>query len=269
MKMLPIIKWELSERKTAILWWSVSAIILVTVLMLVYPSIRDQAEQLNKVLNQLPAGLRQLKTGGTQVDVASPVGYLNSQLYYATLPIILIILAVQRGSGLIGRDERDHTLELLLARPVKRSTLLVGKAISGLLELFIVITLTTLAVIGLAKLVKMDISTFRIVITSLYTYAFCASFGAIAYALTAAGRFTKRASTAIAILLSFGGYILTSLQGLTHYMQAPAKFAPYHYFSPDKTLQGQGVKGLNIYLIGIFIVTVVLAYTGFRNRDVE
>ncbi|HET7320269.1 MAG TPA: ABC transporter permease subunit [Candidatus Saccharimonadales bacterium] len=267
--MLPIIKWELSQRKMAILWWSVSAVVLVTVLMLVYPSIRDQAEQLNKVLNQLPSGLRQLKTGGTNVDVASPVGYLNSQLYYATLPIVLIILAIQRGSGLIGKDEQDHTIELLLARPVRRSVLLLGKAISGLLEVLAVTAVVTLAILGLAKLVKMDIGTSRVLITSLYTFAFCASFGAIAFALTAADRLTKRASTAIAILLSFGGYILASLQNLSHYMKTPAKFAPYHYFVPDKTLQGQGVTGLNIYLIGIFIITIVLAYTSFRSRDIE
>src|SRR4051812_24068703 len=122
--MIPVIKWELHQRKMSILWWTVGIVVLIAVLMLVYPSIRDQADQLNKVLNQLPAGLRDLKTGSSSVDVASPVGYLNSQLYYVTLPLLLIILAITRGSALLGKDEQDHTLELLLSRPISRGKLL-------------------------------------------------------------------------------------------------------------------------------------------------
>ncbi|HSX36901.1 MAG TPA: ABC transporter permease subunit [Patescibacteria group bacterium] len=267
--MKTIILWELRQRRTSILWWTLSAVVLVAVLLLVYPSIRDQATQLNKVLNQLPAGLRQLKTGGTQVDVASPVGYLNSQLYYATLPILLIILAVGRGSNLIGRDEQDHTLELLLARPISRGKVLLAKALSGMLETLIVISVVTLAIMVLAKPVKLDIASMRLVVTSLYTWLFCLSFGAIAFALTAAGRLTKRSSTGIAVFVAFGGYILASLSGLTHYLVNPAKLAPYHYFAPDKILQGQHATGLNIYLVGVFVLTIFVSYTGFRSRDIE
>src|ERR1700760_3853975 len=117
--MIPTITWELQQRKFAILWWTLGSVILCVVIMALYPSIRDQAHQLNQVINQLPQGLRELKTGGANsVNVADPVAFLNSQLFYATLPILWIILAITRAGSVLGRDEQNHTLELLLARPV-------------------------------------------------------------------------------------------------------------------------------------------------------
>lgn len=266
--MRPVLAWELRSRRTSIFWWVFATVVLIAVLLLVYPSIRDQATQLNKVLNQLPAGLRTLKTGSSDVDIASPIGYLNSQLYYVTLPLLFIILAISRGSGLLGRDEQDRTLELLLARPLSRGRLLLAKAAAGVMELFIVAAVATAVTIGLARAVNMGIGTGVLVVTSLYTFLFALSFGAIAFALTAAGRFGKRMSTGIAVVVSFGGYILASLSGLTHYLVNPAKLAPYHYFVPEQLLKGQGAAGLDIYLAGVFILTILVAYSGFRSRDI-
>src|SRR5580765_339000 len=133
--MIPTLLWELRQRKSAITWWTIGSVVLAVVIVCLYPSIRDQANQLNQVMNQLPPGLRELKTGGsTSVNVADPVQFLNSQLFYATLPILWIILAITRGGAVVGRDEQNHTLELLLARPVSRAAVLTAKALSLLVE---------------------------------------------------------------------------------------------------------------------------------------
>lgn len=268
--MLPIIKWELKSRKTAIFWWTLSAVAIASLILLIYPPLKHQADQFNKVINQLPDGIRQLKAGGSgKVDVANPVDFLNSQLYYITLPILFIILTITRGSALLGRDERDHTLELLLARPLSRGRLLLGKALAGVLETFVVAAVSTLATIVLAKVVGMDIAVGRVAATGLYTWLFCLNFGAIAFALSATSRVTKGASTAIAVLLSFGSYLLVSLSGLNQTIADAAKFLPYHFFTPEKILRGQHVTSLNIYLVAILVATIVIAYTGFRHRDIE
>ena len=268
--MLPIIRWELKSRKTAIFWWTFSAVAIAAVILLIYPPLKHQADQFNKVINQLPDGIRQLKAGGSgKVNVADPVDFLNSQLYYITLPILFIILTITRGAALLGRDEKDHTLELLLARPVSRGRLLLGKAWAGVLETLFIAAVSTLATLVLAKAVGMEIASARVIAAGLYTWLFCLSFGAIAFALTAAGRLTKSASTAVAVLLSFGSYLLVSLSGLNQTIADVAKFLPYHFFAPEKILRGEHVSSLNIYLIAVFIATIIIAYTGFRHRDIE
>ncbi|HVI60785.1 MAG TPA: ABC transporter permease subunit [Candidatus Saccharimonadales bacterium] len=261
--------WELRHRRFALLWWTLGSVLLTVLIMLLYPSIRDQANQLNQVINQLPPGLRELKTGGSaSVNMADPVAFLNSQLFYATLPIIWIILAVTRGSGVLGRDESDHTLELLLARPLSRGRLLLAKALSLLTEFVVVAGATLLAILILAPRLDMHVSSGRLVTATAYTAAFALSFGLIAFTLQAASQATRRAAGTVAVFIGFGGYVIASLSGLTDWLAGPAKLAPYHYFTPDKILQGHAVNGLDIYLVGVLVLAVVLSYFGFRRRDI-
>jgi ABC-2 type transport system permease protein len=268
--MLAIWRWELRQRRYAILWWTLGSVLLTVLIMALYPSIRDKATDLNQVINQLPQGLRELKTGGSNsVNVADPVAFLNSQIFYATLPIIWIILAVTRGSSILGRDEQNNTLELTLARPVSRGRILVAKALGLVTEFIIVGTITLLAVILFCPLLGLHVGTSRLIFATVYTAGFSLSFGLIAFALQAAGSFTRRLSSVIAVILGFGGYLIASLSGLTNWLKIPAKLAPYHYFAPDKILAGQPVHGLNLYLAGVLLFTILMSYFGFRRRDIN
>jgi ABC-2 type transport system permease protein len=268
--MIPSLLWELRQRRAAILWWTIGSVVLTCAILFLYPSIRDQANQLNNVINQLPQGLRELKTGGSSsVNVADPIQFLNSQLFYATLPILWIILAINRGAGVLGKDEQNHTLELLLARPISRSTVLLSKALSLVAEFVVVAGATLLAIVVFAPMFSLHIGTAHLTLATLYTAAFSLSFGLIAFALQAASSLTRRAATAIAVVLGVGGYLLASLSGLTDWLRGPAKLAPYHYFAPDKVMHGQTVMGLNIYLLGTFIFVVAVSYLGFRRRDIS
>lgn len=267
--MIDVIIWELKRRRTALFWWCVGSAVLSGMILLLFPSIRDQAHQLNQVINQLPQGVRELKTGGSNsVDVANPVQFLNSQLFYATLPILWIILAITRGGSVLGREEQSHTLELLLARPISRSRLLAAKGSALVLEMIIVGSAVLLTVLVLSPSVQLHIATGRLVAATAYTAAFCLSFGLIAFALQAASRLTRRAAVSVAVLIGFGGYVLTSLSGLTDWLKTPAKFAPFHYFAPDKILLGHSVVGLDIYLIGTLVLCSLIAWLGFRRRDI-
>ncbi len=267
--MKPVILWELKQRKTSLFWWTVSTVGIIAMLLLIYPSIHNQADQLNKVLNQLPATIKDLKTGGSEVNITSPVGYLHSQLYYITLPLILIIMSVGLGSSLLARDEQNHTLELLLARPISRGKLLAAKAISGLVQVIFVGVVSAMATILLARVVDLQISTTYLLMASLYATLFSISFGAIAFSLTAFSNATRRTSTAIAVAIAFGGYLLASLSGLSHYIETPAKLLPYHYYTPTQTLEGHPSLGLNVYLVGVTVLACFVSWLGFRHRDIN
>jgi ABC-2 type transport system permease protein len=268
--MIVTILWELRQRRTALLWWTVGSIVMSAVILMLYPSIRDKANDLNNALNQLPSGIRQLKTGGSdQVNVADPVSFLNSQLFYATLPILWIILAVTRGSAILGREEQSHTLELLLARPISRGALIAAKALSLVTEFVVVGGAALLTITLLAPGFNLHIGAGHLALATLYTAVFSLSFGFIAFTLQAASSLTRRSASAVAVLIGFGGYLLTSLGGLTNWLEQPAKLAPYHYFTPDKIMHGQSVMGLNIYLLGVLVFTIAVSYLGFRRRDIQ
>ena len=269
--MKDVIFWELRQRRKAIFWWTVGSIIMTVTILALFPSIRDKAADMNQVLNQMPKELRGLKTGGAaKVDVGDPAQFLNSQLFYITLPMIWIILAITRGAGILGREEQSHTLELLLARPIARGTLLAAKAIAFCLELALVTGMTWLVIALLCPVFDLHIGTARLTLATLYTGVFSLSYGYIAFVLQATSILTKRAAVAIAAAIGFGGYIIASLSSLTDWLEKPVKLIPYHYFDMLKVLEGHTVAaGLIVYLLLVFVGGSLLAYFGFRRRDIE
>ena len=264
--MIPIIRWELTRRRNYLLWWCLGVASLVTMLMLVYPSIHHEAAQLSQVYSQLPDSVRGLRGGNS--DITSPIGYLNGELYYITLPLLLIIMTVTLGSSILTRDEQDRTLELLLARPISRTRILIAKALALIIAVTVVGTIATLFTIILAKVVNIDMATGRLLLASIFAILFSLSFGALAFTLSAGGRLSRRAGVAIAVSASFGGYLLQSLSGVSDWIEKPAKLLPYHYYTPDQILRGNVSRGLVAYLAGIFIVCATISWLSFRRRDI-
>lgn len=265
--MMQILRWELRQRKGYIIGWSIACGLLVALLILLYPSIRDQANQLNKVLEQLPEALRALKAGDSS-ELFSPTGYLNSQLYYATLPLIMSIMAIGLGSSLLARDEQNHTLELLLARPISRSKVLLAKALTGIVSVGIVTIAVIAVTILLAQVVDMPVGWQYIAAASTFSALLALCFGAIAFTFTAVSQRTAKFAMPIAVFVGFGGYLLASLSGITDVIKEIAKLFPYHYYKPDQILNGSISKGLVAYLSALLLIAIVISWARFRKRDI-
>ena len=261
-----ILTTELRRRRLYMLWWSLGIVALVALTVLAYGSIKDQSAQLDKAFGSLSSSISGFV--GTS-DMFSPVGYLNSQLYYITLPILFIILSVTLVGSLVNKEEKHRTMELLLARPVSRTQLLTAKALTGVVIVLALGAVTAAATIVCSLAVHITVSAAYIALATLWMALFAGAFGAIAFMLYAASLLTRRAAAAAAILLSFGGYILSSLGSMVHGLSGVAKVFPYHYYNPGDILHGRVETGLVIYIAAIYVVSLVVAVVGFRRRDIS
>ncbi|HVX24393.1 MAG TPA: ABC transporter permease subunit [Candidatus Saccharimonadales bacterium] len=263
--MIPIIKWTLWQRRWSRLWWCIGIISLIVLTLALYPTIRDQAAQLNKSFGGFSQSTLAL-FGGT--DFFSPIGYLNSQIIYFTLPLILSILAIGLGSNLIGREETDTTLEALLARPISRSRLLVAKALAGIFEVFFITFIASAVIVGLAKLVNLGIPLGSIIAACLACLLLVLTFGAVAFLLSATGR-GRAAALGIAVVYAFGGYIIGSLSGTVHWLKSPSLIFPYHYYRTADILHGIFSWSSVVFFVAFTFGCGVLAWLSFRQRDLQ
>lgn len=263
--MLNIILWELRQRRGFMIWWSIGIIALVAVTVLTYSAVADQNAAASAAFENLGDDIGSF-VGTT--DLFSPVGYLNSQLYYITLPILFIILSTLLASSLLGKEENNRTIELLLARPLSRTQLIGGKAFAGLAIIAIIGLVTTLSVIACARMADLPISAGNLALATAACVGFSTAFGAIAFMLLAASAHTRRFAMLAAIVFSFGGYIITSLGGMVDWLGTLAKLFPYHYYDPNALLTGNLPGGFQAYIIGIYVIAAVIAIVGFRRRDI-
>ena len=102
-----VLRESLRERSRSIVWWTLGLVLLIGVNVAFYPSVRDD-EALGDYAKDLPESLRALFAGG-ELDLASPVGYLNSQVFALTAPLVLFIFAIGAGSGAVAGEEEKGT----------------------------------------------------------------------------------------------------------------------------------------------------------------
>ena len=75
----------LRERRRSLLWWTLGLVALVVLNVAFYPSVRDDPA-LSDYAKDLPESVRALFAGG-ELDIASPAGYLNSQIFALMAPL--------------------------------------------------------------------------------------------------------------------------------------------------------------------------------------
>jgi len=261
--MYSVFKWTLWQRRWGIVWWSLGIVGLVILTLSFYPTIHNQAAQLNKSFGSLNSSTLAL-FGGT--DFFSPVGYLNSQLIYLMLPLLLIILGVGLGSSLIGREEADGTIESLLARPISRFRLLLAKALAGAFILFSVTVIGSAVIVGMAKTVNIGIPLANIVAACFTCFMLALTFSATSFLLASTGR-GRVAALGLTMVYALGGYIIGSLANTVHWLQKPSMIFPYHYYQSADILRGT-FRWSSIVFFGLFtLICMMLAWLSFRRRD--
>lgn len=263
--MNPIIRWTLWQRRWSIMWWCVGAFWLIFINMIFYPSFKDQAAELQKSFENIPDAAVQLVGGST--DFFSAIGFLNSQIFFLMLPLILGVLAIGLGSSLIAREEQDGTIESLLSRPISRSRLLFSKALSGVIILSIVTIFALLTTVITALVVDLDVGYAPIIVTTFNCFLLTLSFGAVAFVITTVGK-ARSASLGIASFVALGGYIISSLAGTVSWLKVPGQLFPFHYYESEAMLRGNYDWVNTGILLGLIIICGLVSWISFNRRDI-
>lgn len=264
--MIAILTWTLWRRRWFTALWTLSLAGFMVLILVIYPAFRDQARVLNNSLNQLPATVKSFVADTD--NYLSPVGYLSSNAYYLMLPLLFGVLCIGLGSSLLAQDERRHTMELLLCRPVSRGTLLLGRALAGLLILIIAAGITSLATIITAQAIRLPLSSWWLLTATMAAAGLGSIFGALAFMLTATGGLGLRISLGLPTFLLILSYLTTSLSSTVQWLSAVSRLLPYHYYHPAEILAGQAATPQAIGVVAVWLVLGVGAWLVFRRRDI-
>ncbi len=152
---LVVARQMLAERRRSLVGYSIGMAVLVALMVAVYPSIRDTGEELDAYAESLPEAFQDA-FGLAGDSIASPSGYLMSQLYSNMFPIVLLVLAIALAAWVIAGSESEGTLEVLLANPVTRVAAAVGRVV-GMWLVVAIVTIVGTAVLALTSpLVGLD-----------------------------------------------------------------------------------------------------------------
>jgi beta-exotoxin I transport system permease protein len=260
----------LRDRARGFLGWSVGVVALVLLTVAFYPSIKDQGQALNDLLNHLPDAFKSAFNYDARIPLTSPAGYLNARLFSILAPVLTLIFAIGLGAQAIGGLEEAQRMEPLLANPVTRTRVALERYGAGVVLLTGLVTVLTVAIVALSAPfgVLEGIQLWGLVGACMAVACLALLFGSVAYAVGAAtGRRGPAIATATAIAVT--GYLIQSLQPLTHLLD-PARFVnPWHWYS-ERNMLAYGVTLEAIVApLGISAVLVLLGVLVFRRRDLH
>ena len=254
----------LRDRRVSLMWWAVGLTLFVVMTIAVYPSmknnpgIQDYADQSTDLMTAIAGS----------ADITSPVGYLNSQLFFLMLPIILSILAISIGSDALAGEEGRGTLDLLLSAPLPRRRAVLDKFGTMLTAVVLeaVVLYTGMALLALA--IDMDISYLKMAEATLGLVFLALVFGALALLLGAASG-SKGLAIGVAAALGLGTMLLNSLGLIIEALKPWRKISPVYFYNENNPL----ANGLNwLHVVVLVVITVVLlgaTFFFFERRDLN
>lgn len=255
---------SLRERSRSILWWTLGLVLVIGVNVAFYPSVRDD-QALSDYAKNLPESLRALFAGG-ELDLASPVGYLNSQVFALTAPLILFIFAIGAGSGAVAGEEEKGTLDLLLAHPLRRRDYVVQRFLAlTLLVGALGIALLAAVAIG-SVVVDLEIAFGRLVAATVSVTLLALFVGSLALAVGAVMPGRARA-IAITAAIAVAAWLLDGLGQAVDALEPWRRLSPYYQALGTNPLrEGAAWSGWAI-LAAASILLVVVGAVGLERRD--
>ena len=233
--------------------------------MLFYPSVADIPE-LNEFFDNMPEALSRSFMGDV-ADYTSPEGYLNTEMFGFTIPMLFIFFTVARGSGAVAGEEEKGTLELLLSYPLLRRRLVIDKFLA-MVVVTILITITTwLAAVSGATIVDMEIGAWNLAQIIISTALLGLVFGSLSLAL---GSATGKRGMTIGITSGFAvaAYLLNALAPLLDWLEPIRRLSPFYYYNSSDPLSN-GLDLLHVgIMIGLVAVLVAVAIFAFGQRDI-
>jgi len=256
------------DKRRSILYWALGLLLLAITIEMFYPTVRDSQRAIQQFIFQaLPENLTLAFAYDIQ-NFGTPIGFLNTEMFFFIVPMLVLIFTISSGSDAIAGEEEKGTLDLLLSFPLSRWRLVVEKAAAMVvLTVVLVFVLWVGLSIG-AGIVKMDISLSRLGAMCLSTALLGIDFGMLALALGCAtgSRGLAIGGTAGLALLS---YFVNALSPVVDTVRHFQNFSLFYYYIGGEPL----VNGLNaghvVIMLAVAAVILGLAILGFRRRDIR
>lgn len=262
--MSTIFRYSLARYRGQIIGWGIGVFLLGLFLLPFYETIVEQQDQIQQLLDSYPPAMTAFF--GDMNEMATPHGYLGVE-YFALMPIILGIYAVLAGSGLLASDEENGTLDLILAHPISRTSLFIGRLLAFAAATALILVIGWLGLIMPTLWIEFPASWAEIALPFIALFAVILLFGALALLLSMVLP-SRRLAAMLSGMLVVASYFITSVARLDDRLEGLARLSPLTYYQ-----SGNAMLGLNgTWIVGLLAVTLLFAVAAwwlFQQRDVR
>ena len=258
-KLLAVVRRALRDQRRSPLTWGIPLGLMSALELAIYPSVE---KSLGKALESYPDALKEAFRIET---IDTPAQFLNGEMFSLIVPLAVAFFAIRAASRpIVGYEER-HWLDVVMAAPLRRHTLVAGafaaSAISSAAILLVMAVLIWVAgqifgaVIGLGDVAAAVVG----------TWVFVIAFAGLA--LLASGRLASWTTvTGISAGLLVAMYVVDITSRIADALHDLGPVSAFHWYGTPLT------DGLDVGHLGLAVTGVLLALAGallFERRDIH
>ncbi|WP_433656250.1 ABC transporter permease subunit [Nocardia sp. CA-128927] len=247
----------LKEQRRGLIGWSIGLTIVPLMYLPSYQSLKEQGTldiKQNKMYDVMGVS-----------DFASATGYLNATIFSLMGQLLLLIFAVTFATRSVTQEE-NGMLDLLLAQPIGRISLLAQRFAALAVQTTVVTAVLTLSVLAGASAGKLDVPAGHILAACTGLGLLTLAVGTITLLLGAVTG--KRSLTlGLASLVAVAGYLANNLGGMFDGGEWLRRLSPFYYANGHAPLVN-GWNGFHlVVLIALAAVALAVALRAFERRD--
>jgi len=262
--MWTIFLYAIGRSRGQILGWGLTLAVLGGYLVGFYDTIAEQQEALGQLIANYPPEL--MAFFGDFSNMFAPQGYLNVE-FFSYMPLILGFYAVLAGSGMLAGDEESGTMDLVLAHPLSRTALFLGRLAAFETTMFLILLLTWAGFAIVVPSTSMELSALELAAPFLALFVFLMLIGTLTLFLSMLLPSRRFAAMASCMLL-VASFFLTSLARIDENLESVAKFSPFNYYQGGEAIGGIEWGWLG-GLFGFALLFALLAWWRFQRRDIR
>jgi ABC-2 type transport system permease protein len=249
----------LRDQRWQVIGFGLALGLMASLVVFLWPSYKDDL-----ALIELPPAIQALI--GNDLSIGTAAGFINAQFFTWT-PALLIVYAITQGTGAIAGEETAGTLDMLLAQPVRRGSMVLAKCAAAATGGVIIVMMAYAGFALSIPWVDIDLTQADVLSACVNALPLTMFFFALSLWLGAVAP-SRSHATGVAVGVAVVSYFTYSLAAGIDQIAVARYASPFHYFGRGLPL----VEGINwphfTLLLGIAAIFVALAIRTFERRDI-
>lgn len=250
------------DARRTMLWVSVGLAALGLLVAGLYPTFAEQADELTEIYDSMPDEIVGL-IGGS-LDLSDPVVFMNLEFMLWSVLILGAVVMVQAFNA-VTNAERNGTMDIMMAFPISRRQLLIGRYLNTLATLLVILTAIFLTLFVSSLLwPEIDIAIGEMLGMVYGSLVILVPHATFTYALTTLMPSSKRWAGAIAYAVFFGMYFVHGIATSNPDLSTIQPLLLFDYYNGVEAAR-EGVDIANIAVMTL--VTAVFAGLAWWRID--
>ena len=259
---MTILKHELRQNRAALLIWTVVISFMIGVCVFIYPEMKGEMESISDVFADM--GSFSAAFGMDQINFGTLLGYYAIECGNV-LGLGGAFFAAICGSGILAKEEKEHTAEFLMTHPVSRRKVITQKLISVMLQIVILNVIVFAVVVAGMAVIGENVPWKEMFLLHGAYLLLQIELAGICFGVSA---FLRRGSVGIGLGVAVTMYFLNLISNITESAEFLKYITPFGYANGTEIVTEVTLDGTLIALGMVYaIVGIVAAYWKYTKKD--